>query len=124
MSSDDQDIPDSKRFGAGGLIVAFVYVLAPGLAYYGAAQWIGIWGAIDMGGLVGGMTATYTMFAITMVMGESLIEDLVKFVVFSVACWASWSLFGPLVQAILMGVPVGAALPLMMRLVSPLGSAK
>ncbi len=63
----------------------------------------------------GAVLALVVTLAVT-IMGESLIEDAVKFTMFAVSFLALWSLTGPEITAVALGAPIGAAMPLIMRL--------
>ncbi len=108
-----------SRFSIQGFFGCTVLILLPGLAYFGAAYGLGFWNDpnIGRGILIAGICAAYLLFSVVLVMGESVIEDLVKFTFFSLACAVSWNKCEPPMQALLLAVPLGAGLPVMVRLI-------
>lgn len=110
---------DHSRFSIRGSLGCLVLILLPGLAYFGAAHSLGFWNDpnIGRGILIAGICGSYVLFSVVMVMGESVIEDLVKFTLFGLACAVTWNKCEPHIQALLLAIPLGSGLPLLVRLV-------
>ncbi len=112
---------DSKKHSRiRGFLGCLGLIVLPGLAYYGAATGLGFRGnpTISAGILIAGAVITYVLFGVVMTMGESIIEDVVKFILFSMACAIAWNKGEPHIQALLLAIPIGSGLPLLIRLIS------
>jgi hypothetical protein len=123
MKHNDQHTSESDirpRFGIRWVIGCVAICLLPGLAFYGSALGLGLWHdpIVSIKVLVAGICATYLLFCVIMVMGESVIEDAVKFIFFGIACAVSWGKFEANIQALMLAVPLGSGLPIVVRLVT------
>lgn len=89
------------------------------LTYLAAAWMVGLLphDELGTGNYVAAAGLTVFVAILTSVMGESLIEDMVKFVFFAGAAAILFSNYGPVIQALIIAVPVGAGLPFLIRLV-------
>ena len=86
---------------------------------YLAAAWLfGLWPHDAVGTIyyAGGAILAMVTAAAVMVMGESVIEDGVKFALFAALTGGLWSFADPAVLAIALGAPVGASLSLIARM--------
>lgn len=70
---------------------------------------------LDTGNYVAGAGLTVLVASVVSVMGESLIEDMVKFVFFAGTAAIIFSSYGAVIQSFIIAVPVGAGLPFLMR---------
>lgn len=104
-----------------GAVIGGVLVLAAPIAFYLAVAWVfGLLpnAGITWGFLAGGAALALVTAVIVSIMGESLIEDVVKFVLIGVPVLALWNMLEPHLWAIALGAPCGAFLPLISRMFS------
>jgi hypothetical protein len=83
------------------------------------AVWtFGLWGhpATGWQHLAIGAVLTALVIGVFVLVGESLIEDVVKFVMVAVLTWVTWRSTGPVGRTIVVGMPLGAALVVLMKL--------
>lgn len=109
------------RFGLFvGSVIGVVLTLAlPAAIFYAAAKGHGLLADFgnSWGYLAGGAGLALATAAVVSIMGESLIEDVVKFVLFAIPVFALHSMLDPHLWIIALGAPCGALVPLMGRLV-------
>ncbi len=65
--------------------------------------------------MAGGMVLSVVMAAAIMIMGESIIEDMIKFAMALGAAIAVSFLLDPNYGAIILGAPIGTGLPIVLR---------
>lgn len=100
-------------------LAAVAGLLAPAGLYMGVVWSLGLMPHPELtawhyGG--GGALATVVAIAIA-IMGESLIEDVVKFAFIAIGALAVWHSFGPGVSVVYLGTVVGASMSLVVRAV-------
>lgn len=104
---------DKRSFGLRDVLQGIVFfAAAPGL--YALAVWL-IGADVAWGWHTGGVAMAIVLAAVTSIMGESVIEDVVKFVM--IAICASLTIFWlpAEVQVFLIGAACGSACPLLFR---------
>lgn len=109
------------RFGLFvGSVIGVVLTLAlPAAIFYAAAKGHGLLADFgnSWGYLAGGAGLALATAAVVSIMGESLIEDVVKFVLFAIPVFALSGTLEPHLWIIALGAACGALVPLMGRLV-------
>ncbi len=115
----DPEDSESSHQGIGDVVLGLVLALLPGLLYFGAAHLLGIWDdPAASRARIAGVVITYVLFGVVMIVGESVIEDIVKFLFFSLACAVLWGGRGEQVRAFLLAIPIGSGLPLLTRMIA------
>jgi hypothetical protein len=120
------ELPETDDDNQGGAIkstllgcLAAVAVLAALIGLYLAFVWVlgllphpelGVWH------YAGGAALTIVVAAAVLIVGESVIEDVVKFVFIAIGAAAVWSIFGPGVSVVYWGTAVGASSSLILRM--------
>jgi hypothetical protein len=116
---DTKKVADTKKSATvvGVIVVGLACLASIPAAYFLVAWLIGYLDdtTVTWGYLVGGLVLTWITLLVVMVMGESVIEDMVKFVMFLVGAIAIASTYDPIIGAIAIGAPIGAGLPLILR---------
>ena len=98
--------------------LALVVILLALIGFYMFAVWaLGLFPHPELMARhhVAGGAATILVAATVEVMGESLIEDVIKFAIFTIGTPAVWHASGPGLSVIYLGVVVGVSVPLVLR---------
>ena len=101
-------------------MAGLAWVLAPVAIHLSLCWALGLMSgeSVTSGGLIGGSALAVVVMITTSMMGESVIEDIVKLGLFALATGALWSGFEPSARAVILGMPSGAVMPLLFRLIS------
>lgn len=97
-----------------GIILSLLVIV---LFYLAVAWMVGLLPHAELGtgNYVAAASLTVFVAVVVSIMGESLIEDIVKFVLFASTAIIVFSSFGPVIQSLVIAVPVGAGLPFLIR---------
>ncbi len=101
-----------------GCLQGIAWLASPVLLYFGLVWLFGLWPNPAVAWypyLFGGLLSVFMMLLLA-IMGESMIEDIVKFVFIALAAWGMSQFFEAPGQAVVMGLVAGAALPLLYRI--------
>ena len=101
-----------------GCLQGIAWLASPVVLYFGLAWLWGLWPNEAVAWyyyFAGGLLSVFMMFFLALI-GETMIEDIVKFVLIALAAWGLSQFFGAPGQAVLMGLVAGATLPLVYRI--------
>ena len=111
-----RDKGDGK--GVKGCLEGIVWLASPVVLYFGLVWLVGLWPNPAVAWyfyFFGGLLSVVMMFFIS-IMGETMIEDMVKFVIIALAALGISQFLEAPGQAVVVGMAAGAGLPLLYRI--------